>query len=134
MLNKEKNNTQNIQLIDFKGLGDPKINEILKTVSPKYKNDAYSLLSFIHDKNIMKWNSRNELLQQNVPITNSNIQKLIIHAVSKKSKKPKGYLFFYNKLKEFKVPHYLLKNNLKKYTSHKETFQWRPPGELYKSQ
>ena len=97
----------------------------------KYAN---SLLMFIRDKNVVKWNYKGEILDQNVPLKKSNIKKLILHAISKKAEKPVGYKFFYNLLKNFKIPNYLLINNLKKYTSNEELSPWRPPGELYKKE
>ena len=89
---------------------------------------------FIRDKNIVKWNKKGEILKKNVPIKKSNIKKLILHAVSKKAEKPIGYIFFYHILKQFKIPNYLLVNNLKKYTTYEESSPWRPPGELFKKE
>ena len=100
----------------------------------KEKKYAASLLMFIKDKNIFKWNNKGELIDNNVPIRKSNINKLISHAVSKKAEKPIGHVFFYDMLKHFKIPNFLLLNNLRKYTRYKESSPWRPPGELYKKE
>ena len=116
--------------VEFIGSGKQKPQHEIKKlkIKEKYGN---SLLMFIRDKNIFKLNRKGELLKQNVPIKKSNLKKLILHAVSRKIEKPIGYIFFYDTLKEFKIPNYLLINNLKKYTRDAESSPWRPPGELY---
>ena len=83
----------------------------LKGSGKRYTEDqkkyADSLLMFIRDKNIFKWNDKGEIFKKKVPIRKSNIKKLISHAISKKAEKPIGYEFFYKILKHFKIPNFL---------------------------
>ena len=131
-LKKKKKNMKN-NFIKFMGSGNDKSKAKQKKIifAQKYAN---SLLMFIRDKNVVKWNYKGEILDQNVPLKKSNMKKLILHAISKKAEEPVGHKFFYNLLKNFKIPNYLLINNLKKYTSNEELSPWRPPGELYKKE
>lgn len=102
-----------------------------KQLSDIYKKNAYSLFSFIKSKKIFKWNSKGEICGGSKVIKHSNIKKLIIHAISNKSTKPVGYRYFYDKLKQFKLPNFLNVKNLRKYTSVKLESSWRPPGDLH---
>ena len=102
-----------------------------KQLSNIYKKNAYSLFSLIKSKKIFKWNSKGEIFRGNEAIRHSNIKKLIIHAISNKSTKPVGYRYFYDVLKQFKLPNFLNVKNLKKYTSVKLESSWRPPGDLH---
>lgn len=137
---KGNNNNNNNNKIEGKGEEDnmKKIQEdeenekyFMKQLSNIYRKNAYSLFSFIKTKNLLKWNSAGELLMQNnKPIKNSNIKKLIMHAISQKSTKPIGYKFFYETLKQNKIPNFLKIKNLKKYTDETAESLWRPPGKL----
>ena len=67
---KKKKNMKN-NFIKFKGSGNDKNKAKQKKISKqKY---AYSLLMFIRDKNVVKWNYKGEILDQNVPLKKSNI-------------------------------------------------------------
>ena len=103
-----------------------------KQIPDKLKPLGNSLLSFLKNEKIVKWNSKGQLINKSIPIKCSNIINLIIHSLTNTNKKPIGYKFFYNKLKKFKIPYFLKINNLRKYTNEKDYDEWRPPGILYK--
>ena len=66
----------------------------LSHVPGKMKPIANSLLSFIKNKKIFKWNNKGEIIKQTKPIEGSDIIKLIVHSLTKMKKKPTGYKFF----------------------------------------
>ena len=104
-----------------------------KEIPPKLKYAFDSLMSFIQNNRILKWNSKGELLNRSTVMKGTDIMKLIFHSLTKMKKKPKGYKFFYNQLKKYKIPHYFkIKKNLSKYTETHDSDKWRPPGKLYK--
>ena len=104
----------------------------LSHVPDKMKPIANSLLSFIKNKKNFKWNNKGEILKQTKPIEGSDIVKLIIHSLTKMKKRTRGYKFFYNEMKKYKIPYFLKINNLRKYTDINDDIEWRPPGILYK--
>ena len=80
----------------------------------------------------MTWNDNGEIKFKSKCFKKTNIRDLILHAVTKMKEKPSGYKCFYKVLKKEKIPTFLLKNNLRKYTSDVESGMWRPPGEINK--
>ena len=111
----------------------------LKSFIPKIKkeNKEYVklLILFINkNKKYIKWNSKGEFYYKNEKVLNSNIGKLIKHAVNDIKSQPVGMTKFYKLLAIFGVPKYLILNTkgkeiIDKYLKHK-TPTWRPPGTL----
>ena len=106
------------------------IDDIIKDLPIAVQLNARSLLLFIKDKKLMRWNDTGEIIFKSECLKKTNIKHLILHAVTKMKEKPLGYKCFYKVLRKEKIPTFLIKNNLHKYTSKIKSEMWRPPGEI----
>ena len=78
----------------------------------------------------MRWNDNGEIIFKSECLKKTNIKHLISHAATKMKEKPLGYKCFYKVLRKEKIPTFLIKNNLCKYTSKIKFEMWCPPGEI----
>ena len=77
-----------IQVKSQKGLGKKKQkNQIFLHLSPKKRYRGSSLLQHLEKIDTFKWNKNREIIYKERTITNSNIMKLITHAIQHSSKK-----------------------------------------------
>ena len=72
--------------IKFKGSGNDKNKAKQKKIIFAQKN-ANSLLMFIRDKNVVKWNYKGEILDQNVPLKKVQHKEINITCYFQKSRK-----------------------------------------------
>ena len=113
------------------GQGLP-IDEVIKKIPSEVKLNAKALLLLIKDKRLFTWTNEGEIIVNSKCLKETNIKNLIFHAVTNAKDKPKGYKYFYRILKKEKIPNFLLRNNLCKYTKRGKSVMWHPPGELNK--
>ena len=106
------------------------IDDIIKDLPNAVQLNARSLLLFIKDKKLMRWNDNGEIIFKTECLKKTNIKHLILHAVTKMKKNPIGYKCFYKVLRNEKIPTFLIKNNLRQYTSKIKSEMWRHPGEI----
>ena len=71
-----------------------KIDDIIKDLPNAVWLNARSLLLFIKDKKLMRWNDNGEIIFKSECLNKTNIKHLILHAVTKMKEKPLGYKFF----------------------------------------
>ena len=124
-----------IQKKIHKGKGlDVNLNDMLQNVPEKYRSKAENILSHIVKSKFVSWNKNNELVYKGRTISKSNIIKLLIHVLKKKTKdKPKGMKQFYKALSKLHMPNFLLVNKIGKSIIKKSGERnWRPPGGLGK--
>ena len=116
-----------------------KTSKSLKSFIPKIKeeNKEYVklLTLFINEnKKNIKWNSKGEFYYKNRKVLNSNIGKLIKHAINDIKSQPVGMTKFYKMLAILGIPEYLILNKkgraiIDNYLKQKSP-NWRPPGTL----
>ena len=111
-----------------------KLENKLRALSPSKRERALSLLRYINNSKVISWNDKWSLVYNGKVLHNSNIQKLISHAVQNSNEKPEGMKTFYKALSEINVPNIIVKNYkgkkiMEKYIKKKDD-KFRPPGVL----
>ena len=107
----------------------------IKRIKKEKKDYVNLLILFINNnKENIKWNSKGEFYYKNEKVLNSNIGKLIKHAVNDSKSQPVGMKKFYKLLAVLGVPQYLILNKKGKkiidsYFKEKK-YSWKPPGKL----
>ena len=128
----------NTRMKSQKGMGKlnlkMKLENKLRALSPSKRERALSLLRYINNSKVISWNDKWSLVYNGKVLHNSNIQKLISHAVQNSNEKPEGMKTFYKALSEINVPNIIVKNYkgkkiMEKYIKKKDD-KFRPPGVL----
>ena len=117
-----------------KGMGV--LENSIQKISNPYKERIISLLRYLKKNPNISWNKNFEFQFKNKTFTNSNIIKLLKHAVHKSYSKPKAMKEFYITLSTLSIPKYILVNKkgrsiIRKKLTEKND-KWRPPGKLVK--
>ena len=87
------------------------LKSFIKSVKKERKEYVNLLIVFINNnKKSIQWNSKGEFYYQNKKVPNSNIGKLIKHAVSDSKSQPTGVTKFYKMLAVLGIPEYLILN------------------------
>ena len=111
------------------------LKSFIDNIKKEKKEYVNLLIIFINNnKKSIKWNSKGEFYYKNEKVLNSNIGKLIKHAVNDSKSQPTGMTKFYKLLAVLGVPQYLIINKKGKkiidnYLKEKK-YTWRPPGNL----
>lgn len=118
------------------GLGKDKslVKQLSKYLPPSRRERGTSLVRYIGKNNVLSWNKDWKLIYKNNIIPDSDIRKLIRHAVLDSDKQLKGMKTFYKGLSEMDIPKIMIANKkgrqlFKKYKTEKHS-QFRPPGNL----
>ena len=113
------------------------LKSFVKEIKKEKKEYINLLILFLNNnKKSIKWNSKGEFYYKNKKVLNSNIGRLIKHAVNDLKTQPIGMVKFYKMLAALGVPQYLILNKKGKaiidsYLKEKK-YSWRPPGNLTK--
>ena len=106
---------------------------IIDALPKNYKAKAFSVLRYIVRNYNMKWEPNGTFKYKNKIIPNSNILRLVLHALLRdvKAKSP-GMKEFYQGLTDINAPEYLISNDMGRelIMGLGEDEDWGPSGEL----
>lgn len=109
------------------------LDQIVQLFPLNYKNKIKKLIYYINKFDIISWNKNMEMVYKGKVIQNSNIVKLLYHAVKETKKNSQGMKIFYKALAEIKVPLKMIENKYGQELLTQKELKWKPPGIRNKS-